>query len=265
MRLISWAVVLGALALGATGAAAKPALVDAGTRLDAVLSEAEAVAKVGTTQPVVVFDLDATLFDNRPRNIAIFRAWATQPDRLGTPEATKILAMKAEQTEYLVKDSLAKVGITDAAIVESVTAFWLERFFTEWTVHDTPTPGGPGYVQALHKAGAFIVYLTGRDAPRMLTGTTQSLMISGYPIGLPRTQLIMKPHAKFDDEVFKDSVMSSLRRTGKVIALFDNEPGNVNLMKKAFPEAKVIFLKTMHRPDAPKVDAGIPSVPDFRR
>lgn len=254
MRFLAWALVL-----VSTTAWAKSPL------LDAVLAKTQAVVNAGKAQPVVVFDLDATLFDNRPRNIAIFRAWAIQPKHLGTPVALKVMGLKAEQTEYRYADTLKKIGITDKAIVDDFGAFWLDRFFTEWTVHDQAMPGGPSYVQALHKAGAFVVYLTGRDAPRMLTGTTQSLMLWGYPLGQPRTQLIMKPHRKIDDEVFKDSVMSSLRKTGEVIAFFDNEPGNVNLMKKAFPQASVIFLKTMHRPDAPKVDAGIPSIPDFRR
>lgn len=248
-----------ALALGASAAWAKSPL------LDQILVESKAIVKAGEAQPVVVFDLDATLFDNRPRNIAIFRAWAVQPANRGNPAVAKIMALKAEDTEYLFTDTFKKIGVTDPATIKSFGAFWKERFFTQWTVHDRPTPGGPDYVQRLYEAGAFIVYLTGRDAPRMLTGTTQSLLLSGYPIGLARTQLIMKPHESMEDEPFKDTVMSSLRRTGKVVAFFDNEPGNVNLMKKAFPKAKVIFLKTMHKPTAPKVDAGIPSVPDFRR
>ena len=235
--------------------------------LGKVASEVAAVVKAGKSQPVVVFDLDATLFDNRMRTLMILRAWATQPKQLGTAVAKKVLSLRLDQIEYLFADALAKVGVTDKATLDAIGAFWLDRFFTEWAVHDQVTPGGVEYVQALHKAGAFVVYLTGRDAPRMLTGTTQSLMISGYPIGQPRTQLIMKPHRKVDDEDFKQTVMDSLRRTGHVVAMFDNEPGNVNLMKTAFPKAHVIFLKTMFNPKGKNlvVDAGIPSVIDFRR
>lgn len=235
--------------------------------LDKVAARVDAVMQAGTAQPVVVFDLDATLFDNRQRTLKILQSWATQPERLGTPVSAQVLSLKLEQVEYLFADSLAKVGVTDPAVLESVKDFWLARFFTEWAVHDQAMPGGVEYVQSLYKAGAFIVYLTGRSAPRMLTATSQSLKISGYPIGLLRTQLIMKPIAGADDEEFKQTVMASLRRTGEVVAMFDNEPGNVNLMKAAFPDAQVIFLQTMFNPKGANlvVDPGIPHVIDFRR
>ncbi|MCA9543291.1 MAG: haloacid dehalogenase-like hydrolase [Myxococcales bacterium] len=248
-----------ALALPAVAGARSEAVV---TPLKMIDYEVDAQAREGK-QPVVVFDLDATLFDNRPRTLAILRAWAALPENAGKASAQRIEGLAVAQVAYAVKDTLAAAGVTDGADIEAITAFWWARFFGPWALHDGPMPGGPAYVNALYAKGAFIVYLTGRDAPSMLVPTTQSLALAGYPIGLPRTQLIMKPDPKADDEVFKDSVMRSLRLTGSVVGFFDNEPGNVNLMKKAFPKARVVFLDTMHKPGAPAVDAGIPRVKDF--
>jgi hypothetical protein len=232
--------------------------------LKGVVAEVDQIVQAGAAQPVVVFDLDATLFDNRLRTHAILQAWVAQPALANTATAKAVLGLKVAQVQYGVGATLAQVGVTDPKVINQAVAFWLARFFGPWAVHDRAMAGGVAYVQRLRAAGAFVVYLTGRDAPRMLSATVQSLAISGYPVGVNGTQLIMKPSKDDDDEVFKASVMATLRRTGRVVAMFDNEPGNVNLMKQAFPKAQVIFLDTMHRPKAPAVAAGIPAVRDFR-
>lgn len=234
------------------------------TVLGAVAAEVARVRAVAQRHPVVVFDLDATLFDNRERTRAILAELALEPDVAKGPHGAALRGLRTEQVVYALADTLKAVGITDAEFVKRAVAWWVPRFFGEYAVHDRVTPGGPAYVRRLYDAGAFVVYLSGRDRPRMLNATVQSLAISGYPIGLDRTQLILKPGPDTDDEVFKAEVMGSLARLGTVVASFDNEPGNVNLMRKAFPTARVVFLETMHAPGAPAVGPGIERVPDFR-
>lgn len=242
-----------------------PPLVDTrpATLLAAVEDEVVRVRQAGSRHPVVVFDLDATLFDNRERTRAILAELALEPEVAGTAHGAALRRLKAEQVVYGVGDTLKAVGIDDGAFVERAVAWWLPRFFGEYAVHDRVVPGGPEYVRRLYDAGAFVVYLSGRDRERMLHSTVHSLAISGYPIGLDRTQLILKPKATADDEAFKQAVMASLGRLGTVVGLFDNEPGNVNLMRRAFPAARVIFLRTMHAPGAPAVGAGIESIDDY--
>lgn len=244
---------------------APPPVVDTrpATLLAAVEAEVVRVQQAGSRHPVVVFDLDATLFDNRERTRAILAELALEPEVAGTAHGAALRRLKTEQVVYGVGDTLKAVGIDDAAFVKRAVAWWLPRFFGEYAVHDRVVPGGPEYVRRLYDAGAFVVYLSGRDRERMLHSTVHSLAISGYPIGLDRTQLILKPKASTDDEVFKEAVMASLGRLGTVVGLFDNEPGNVNLMRRAFPAARVIFLRTMHAPGAPAVGAGIESIDDY--
>lgn len=235
--------------------------------LDGVHAAVVEVVKARKSQPVVVFDLDATLYDNRPRTLAILKEWARQPDEINTFAAQKVLGLRIDQVEYLVADTLKNLGITEAITIKRAVNFWLPRFFGDSAVLDWPMPGGPAFVAKLYDAGAHIVYLTGRDAPRMLEGTIRSLQLAGYPIGLVRTQLIMKPRSvDLDDTAFKGQVVKHLRQSGTVVALFDNESGNVNMMRTRFPDAKIIFLKTAFDPrKAEPLKPGIRTIKDFRR
>lgn len=235
--------------------------------LDKVIAQVEAVQATGAKLPIVVFDLDATLYDNRMRTFRILRLWARRPEQAQSAVAKQVLSLKLDQMEYLYTDSLAKVGVTDAASLESIGNFWKARFFSDWAVHDEPMPGGLAYVHTLREKGAFIVYLTGRSTERMLQATADSLHTTGYPIGLDRTQLIMKPNKDTDDTEFKQTVMKNLAKMGEVVALFDNEPGNVNVFKTAFPDAQVVFLRTAFNPKNAEIviAPGIPTIIDFRR
>jgi hypothetical protein len=58
-------------------------------------------------------------------------------------------------------------------------------------------------------------------------------------------------------------VIGSLKRSGTVIAAFDNEPGLCNLFKSAFPDAAVCLLDTAHAPGAPALHEGILKAEDF--
>lgn len=232
--------------------------------LTKVLEDVKAIRAQGERHPVVVFDLDATLFDNRERTRSILAELALEPDLAGTAAGEKLLALQEAQVEYMVSDTLKAVGLEEPALVKRATDFWLPRFFSDvYATHDRVIAGGPAYVRALYDAGAFVVYLSGRDRPRMLVGTVQSLAGAGYPVGLDRTLLLLKPDPKTDDEAFKTTIMESLGRMGPVVGLFDNEPANVNLMYRAFPKAVVVFLETMHSPNPPAVLEGIVRMPDF--
>src|SRR5271155_5218437 len=76
----------------------------------------------GGAPPVVVFDLDGTLFDNRPRTSAIFHELAP---------ADRPRAAAATQLGYHVSDSLALLGITREDLVKDAFTFWRARFFAD--------------------------------------------------------------------------------------------------------------------------------------
>ncbi|MCU0681483.1 MAG: haloacid dehalogenase-like hydrolase [Polyangiaceae bacterium] len=219
----------------------------------------------GVAPPVVVFDLDGTLLDNRPRSAAILaelaREWASRH-----PEtATRMAAARPDELAYLFSDSLQRLGVADAALVDEAVAFWRQRFFHDkYLSHDVEVPGAIGFARAVYEAGANVVYLTGRDLPLMGLGSWSSLRDLGFPIGVVGSELVCKPDAAVHDEVFKLGVAPALSRLGEVVAAFDNEPGNCNVFRRSHPGALTVLLDTQHVPGAPPLDEGVVCVRDFR-
>ena len=82
-------------------------------------------------------------------------------------------------------------------------------------------------------------------------------------VGRVDTRLILKPAFEIDDVAFKQGVIAHLRKTGRVLGSFDNEPDLCNLFKSSFPEATVAWLDTSHAPGAPALRGDVIAVKDF--
>lgn len=233
--------------------------------LRGVLARISSAVEEGGRTPLVVFDLDATLYDNRPRTLEILMEYREQILDSRPEVAEALASLTSERVDYLLSDTLRGCGITRADIVADVTRFWHERFFTDaYCQHDAPIEGAPEYVRACHEAGSIVVYLTGRDLPGMLIGTVSSLRDCGFPIGVAGTELVLKPDANLPDEAFKRGALPTLDRLGDIAAFFDNEPANTNLAKAMFVDATVVLLETQRVPYAPPLSEGIEVVADFR-
>jgi beta-phosphoglucomutase-like phosphatase (HAD superfamily) len=215
--------------------------------------------------PVVVFDLDGTLVDNRPRTLAILREFAVRCRDRQPELADRLERAYEHELEYLLSDSLVRLGAPGSDLSAEMEAFWRERFFADsHLLHDTPLAGAIEFARACYDAGAVLVYLTGRDLPLMGLGTFASLRDLGFPIGVPGTELVLKPDAAMPDEAFKRLTAPDLARVGHVIAAFDNEPANCNVMRAHYPDAHVVFVDTQHMPGAPELLPGVHVVRDFR-
>lgn len=214
--------------------------------------------------PVIVFDLDGTLLDNRPRVARIFHELAAAWER-EHPEASRALAAaKSEAIVYGLHENLDLLGVRDEALREQAFAFWRERFFIDaYMKYDEPTKGALEFVRACYQAGATIVYLTGRDLPNMALGTFASLRDVGFPIGVVGTSLVTKPAFEIPDAEFKNEVAPALVRHGHIVAAFDNEPANNNLFKHHHPRAESVFLDTHHAPNPPSLDESVIVIDTF--
>lgn len=220
----------------------------------------------GRPPSVVVFDLDGTLMDNRPRSLAILNEIAAVwGDR--EPEVAKQLKTATPHgLAYLFHESLHRLGITRSDLVTEAEEYWRARFFRdEHLVHDVALPGSVAFAKACYEAGAVLVYLTGRDLPLMGLGTFRSLRDLGFPIGVAGTEVILKPDAAMPDEAFKRLAAPELARVGTVIASFDNEPGNCNVFLSTYPECDSILVDSQHMPGAPPLAPGVRVIKDFRR
>jgi len=214
-------------------------------------------------QGIVVFDLDSTLFDNRPRQVRILREFG---EARGIPELAAS-ALEHWTSSWLVREAMIAAGLEPAraeALFADFQAFWRPRFFSsEYCLEDTPLPGAVEFVQEVHRTGARIVYCTGRNE-EMRPGTVESLGRWGFPAPpMDRVQLWMKPGQEVPDDEYKRDVRAALAAAGTVVALFDNEPTHINGYHEGFPEALAVHVATDHSGRPVQVLPTIPAIPDF--
>lgn len=219
----------------------------------------DAVLRKPAPPPVVTFDLDSTVFDNRPRQLAILSAFAKAKGLTGAEalDFTEIDGWRV--TEWITR--LGGSAGREAELKTEFKTFWRDRFFTsEHCLFDHPLPGAGAFVQEVERAGAIIVYLTGRHEA-MREGTIQSLRGGGFPTGT----LVMKPTFEMTDTQWKEIAVAQIREMGEVVACFDNETTHVNRLWAAFPNAYVVWLCTDHSPEAEPLPDGTPHVEGFLR
>lgn len=217
-------------------------------------------------KPLAVFDLDATLFDNRPRILRILRDTVLESETsIPTDIIERLKAISPSLMSYKVRDTLISAGITDKVLLELFEEEWFKRFFTDrYVVYDLPNPGARDFVQKTIDTGIMAVYLTGRDTPGMRRGTLQSLEMHGFPLPEDKTAtLITKPTYETSDLEFKQKAIERIRDLGVLTAAFDNEPKMNNTLARAFSDSLHVFLDTMHSPDWELLEPDILVMKDF--
>jgi hypothetical protein len=212
---------------------------------------------------VVVFDLDSTLLDNRPRQARILQDYGLSAG------VSELLDARPEHWQgWSLSAAMARAGLPPALVAEHHDAarrFWAEWFFTSaYCRLDAPVPGAAAFVRAVAAAGAQVAYVSGR--PRgMEAGTREAFSRHGFP--LPdgaAVHLLLKPERALDDEEWKRQAIAAVERLGPVVAAFDNEPAHVNLYARTWPAALVVHLETDHSSRPIAVLDTVPSVRDLR-
>ena len=212
---------------------------------------------------VVVLDLDGTLIDNRPRTGAILHELADDLRTSHPRDAALLRGAVPDALGYLVRDSLRALGVAEDLVPEA-EAFWKTKFFSDDPIRfDVALPGAIAFARACYERGAILAYFTGRDLPGMSVGTWKSLRDLGFPIGVPGTELVLKPTFEMPDEVFKQEIGPRLARLGEVVAVFDNEPANCNVLLAQHASAESVFVDTQHFPGAPPLDPKVHVVGDL--
>lgn len=230
--------------------------------LQTILDEIEARHHAGE-RPVVIFDLDGTLYDNRPRTLRIVHALAASLPPDHDRDAAVLRALGPADLRYRLEDTLRPLGVSEDVIALAKKR-WFGRFFTDTACSDdVPVRGAAPFVQRCFVRGATVVYLTGRDIPGMLVGTVRTLRDDGFPIGQPRVELVLKPTFEEDDTGFKRRMLDPMSELGVVVATFENEPGNCNLFHHRWPASHAVLIETQCAPGAPPLEEGCVRVPDF--
>ncbi len=204
-------------------------------------------------RPLVVLDVDSTLFSTGERHRAILVDVARE---LGD---AALIAL-AERTpasafRWSVDEPLRAAGWPSEALIAEVRTGWVRRFFAEpWCTLDQAMPGAKEAVTAFAAAGGLCVYLTARPRASMEHGTVTLLREAGFPLHEGSAMLVMKPHSAQSDADFKVEAVERITRLGPVVGAFDNEPGHVNAFVKAFPAARCVQVGDVHSPGAPLLD-----------
>lgn len=222
-------------------------------------------------QPVLLLDLDSTLYHVESRSHQIVREWLADPESQDHPVIReRVAALKPEHLGYSLLDTFGKLGLSvlDPLVetaLHSVQKFWGRRFFTnEYLKHDLAYPGASEFVQKAHASGAEIVYLTGRDEPGMGEGTRARLRADGFPFDLPRTRLLMKKSFELDDLEHKSAAADTIRELGNLVASFENEAPNLIALSDLFPAAMHVFVDTVMSPNPALPKSGLYRITGFQ-
>jgi hypothetical protein len=219
--------------------------------LQAVLQRTADLSKQNQT-PVIVFDLDSTLYDVAPRNLSIFREWANTPVASDFPNLKSgIEQLEMHQIGYSLMDTLNELQIKLEGAhhhpgYTQLKNYWTERFFSNgYLMHDNPYPQAAEFANDVFERGAKLLYLTGRDIPRMMDGTLHNLKRDGFPLEPGRTEIMLKEAAHVPDLAHKQNAQHRIREMGTLVASFENEPVNLVGIAENFPEAMHIFVETI--------------------
>jgi hypothetical protein len=215
--------------------------------------------------PLVVFDLDSTLFNVSTRTQKIIFDFCSTPEFLKKYSA-EIASLKMIQVlakDWGLREPLERHAIRGTiGFFEDLRLYWRHHFFSnEYLRYDIPYEGALEYVNSLSEAGLQVIYMTGRDRPHMFDGTVASLQQHGFPLKNADASLYMKPaRGSAEDEDFKSTMFAELKKHHSLIYFFENEPVILNKVKAVHPEIKMIFMDTVHcgRETAPP---GLPSIP----
>ncbi|MBI3507574.1 MAG: HAD family hydrolase [Proteobacteria bacterium] len=218
--------------------------------------------------PVVVFDLDDTLFSTTPRHLRILREYVSQGETRDRwmDDAWRLSQLERHHLRYSITETAQSVGVTRVELLKDLREFWYARFFrNDYIEEDAPIAGAAEYCAAMLEEGALLVYLTGRDET-MRRGSEAALKRHAFP--LPdggKVRLMLKPRFDIPDPEFKAEAARRCAALGEVVGTFENEPAHVNLFQDAFPAALHVLLDTRHSGKPVEPHPAAHRIPDFSR
>jgi hypothetical protein len=231
----------------------------AGGVLDEVLARVRDEAGDGDgVAPIVVFDLDDTLFDTRWRTRSTLRDFGDQygDDRLSS--------LAVDDVRWDLADTLRAAGLSAAEVrgSEGRAAESFERPHLSDYELDHAFPGAVDFVKAVQAAGGRVAYVTGRSDSRRQV-SEDVLARAGFPV--QGTLRYFRPASSASIPAYKGRVTrDELPRYGVVVACIDNEPANCNAFRYAAPRAVQVFFDSQYPTDSPALAAGVETISAWR-
>ncbi len=200
------------------------------------------IASVAQARSIVVFDLDGTLLDPKPRMIAILRAvgWEIGDLRLHYISEANVSGVSHNHWPFLPFQEGGTFERIFGGKGEFYTAPFGRRFYgsPEFLRFDTAKAGAPEFVErVIQELDADVLYLTGRD--RILTeetiGQLKRYDFPGYGSRAQykdRVSLVLQPTD--DQRKVKDFKVDEIKKAesrGKVIMAVDDDLRNIDQFK----------------------------------
>ncbi len=210
------------------------------------------------TGHVAIFDIDSTIMDTGPRNLAILREAGEAFPQI----ADAVAKVTSGEIGWSITHALdVYMDVTDELRAQ-LQEFWKVRFFSDHYVGmDEPYSGALECIRWVAARGMTIVFLTGRDEPNMAKGTRASFLRHGFDpehIGSTgRFYFFFKPDPAESDLTYKKRAVMEIAELGTVSLVVENEPANANILARAFPSAAVFLIDTVTSPDPGQLDDGI--------
>jgi hypothetical protein len=202
------------------------------------------------SQPVILLDLDHTLYRNALRTRAVLRALLPElKSRLPLPAATLLEGLEEARMGFSLRDTFRLNGLfpEDPQWTDPLALLrkeWWPRFFSnEFMEHDVPYPGAVEFCRELAEAGARLIYLSARSGPVMREGTHANLKRDGFP--LRAFEDVWLKDDEVGDGAHKIRAVARCVPLGTVVASFENEPANTASLFAELPGAMHVFLDTV--------------------
>ncbi len=218
--------------------------------LSLIANKVKTLATLGP-KPVVLLDLDSTLYEVAPRSYGIIREWIQLSGSKLQPQLLEVLhRLEESHVGYSLNDTLHALGLDIKspeimALAADLKTYWWPRFFSnDYLRLDRPYPGAVEFASELSKLGAHLIYLTGRERAKMEGGTIANLKRDEFPQG-DRTTLWMKEDSDLDDMTYKLQAAKRVRMYGDLVASFENEPRNLVGLSSLYPNAFHVFVETV--------------------
>lgn len=234
--------------------------------LKKILQDIDEETKKGSLTRAV-FDLDSTLFNVAPRFSKIIQEFCLDNDmRHKYSRAVEVLSqVQITAHPYYLKQFMSDIGLNHEPpeFYKEIFEYWRSRFFHDnYVIFDVPEIGAVDFVRRLYERGVHIIYLTGRDEPRMKVGTLECLQKWNFPVAQDRADLILKPYKEIDDAEFKRDHFKIFPQEEK-IWFFENEPVNIHLVRQDCPHVNVVYFDSVHSGKAPPPE-GLPIINHFK-
>jgi hypothetical protein len=208
-------------------------------------------------RPIGVFDLDETLLHSDRRRVHSYiesvRAaqgtlgWPNEVNRLLSVDFnTAMQVLYRTSNQYDLAEWLQGLGISSPAFNMAMERLWLPLYLSPRFMHlDRAINGSVELLQKFYRAGGRVYFVSSRYQSQQLEPTLQRLVRSGLYANSNQSAVILRRDNE-DSAAFKERAFMEIRTqsqgVGKVVLTAENEPENLNLMMRIFPDALPIFV-----------------------